>query len=37
MPQRDQPGLSFTRDGRWLLYTQRDHTINDIMIMDNFR
>ena len=37
MPQRDQPGLSFARDGRWLLYTQRDHTINDIMLMENFR
>jgi eukaryotic-like serine/threonine-protein kinase len=36
-PQRDQPGLSFARDGRWLLYTQRDHIINDIMVMDNFR
>lgn len=36
-PQRDQPGLSFARDGRWLLYTQRDHYINDIMVMDNFR
>ncbi len=36
-PQTDQPGLSFALNGRWLLYTQRDHTINDIMIMDNFR
>jgi len=32
-----QPGLAMSPDGRWLLYAQRDQTVNDIMLMENFR
>ena len=30
-------GLSISPDGRWLIYTQRDRTGRDIMLMENFR
>jgi Tol biopolymer transport system component len=28
-------GLSVSRDGRWLLYTQANDAQSDIMVMDN--
>ena len=31
------PVLSATRDGRWLLWTQNDHTGSDLMLVENFR
>jgi hypothetical protein len=31
------PGLALAPDGRWLLYAQRDQTVNDLMLMENFR
>ena len=31
------PGLSVSRDGRWILYWQVDYNDNDIMLVENFR
>ncbi len=31
------PGLALSPDGRTLLLAQKDHSVNDIMLMENFR
>ena len=31
------PGLALSPDGRWLLYGQRDRSVSDIMLVENFR
>jgi hypothetical protein len=31
------PHLPVSPDGRWLLYTQEDQFISDIMLVENFR
>ena len=33
----NNPGLSISPDGRWLLFSQFDHFGIDIMLMENFR
>ncbi len=32
-----QGGLALSQDGRWLLYAQLDHAVNDLMLIENFR
>jgi hypothetical protein len=31
------PGLAVSRDGRWMVWSQKDKDSNDIMLMENFR
>ena len=31
------PGLALSPDGRWLLYGQRDRSVSDIMLVEDFR
>jgi serine/threonine protein kinase len=31
------PGLSVTRDGRWIAWAQLDHEDSDLMLLENFR
>jgi Tol biopolymer transport system component/DNA-binding winged helix-turn-helix (wHTH) protein len=37
LPKPFSYSLSVSPDGRWLLYTQRDQSGSDIMLMENFR
>lgn len=34
---RNTPGLSVSRDGRWLSWAQVDHSGSDLMLAENFR
>jgi len=34
---RGEPGLSVSRDGRWLAWAQVDHSGSDLMLAENFR
>jgi Tol biopolymer transport system component len=36
-PWTNPEGLSVSRDGRWILYTQEDRADMDIMLVENFR
>lgn len=36
-PLIDLPGLSLSPDRRWILYAQTDQSVNDIMLVENFR
>jgi len=29
--------MDVSRDGRWLLYSQRDQRVQDLMLVENFR
>ncbi len=35
-PIRFEPGLAVSPDGRWILYTQEDHSSSEIMLVENF-
>jgi Tol biopolymer transport system component len=34
---RTGPGFAISRDGKWILYAQRDQVVGDIMMVDHFR
>ena len=36
-PVEGPPGLDVSQDGRWILYTQVDHRISNIMLVEGFR
>ncbi len=36
-PLQGPPGLTVSTNGRWILYAQADHSISDIMLVENFR
>jgi Tol biopolymer transport system component len=36
-PVQFEPGIAVSPDGRWILYTQEDHSSSDIMLVENFR
>lgn len=36
-PLQGPPGLTVSPDGRWVLYSQADQSISDIMLVENFR
>jgi hypothetical protein len=36
-PLWNHSGLSVSNDGKWLLYSQLDQSVNDLMLIENFR
>jgi hypothetical protein len=36
-PLQGPPGLTVSPDGRWILFSQADQSINDIMLIENFQ
>jgi hypothetical protein len=35
-PVDGPPGLAVSPDGRWILYTQNDRRVSDIVLVENF-